>query len=193
MNFKFIGKSYLSTMSSQTSIPVDLSFDENVEYILHFLILSGLLDSEDDLLFSRITEKDRVRTWINKFKGNKDHIPSCRGDTKTCDRCQATENLRSTRRIIDEINLLIPTKTKEELILIVLEIYLTTQPQRRFVSHQEFVTFLNGDYERRYNEIFDSIDSPSKRAIAWEYIDVAKKEQAKAMIESLHDYAVTCI
>ncbi len=168
-------------------------FEDNVEYILYFLILTGLLDSEDRLLFTALTEKERVETWLAKFKQTK-HIPDCQGDTETCIRCQGIEDLVIARTTLDEMKQYFPEKTKEELILLVLEIYITTQPQQRFASQQAFMDHLNeGNYEEKYRAIFDPFDSPMQRKEAWQQADNAKKEQVRVLIESLHDCAVACI
>lgn len=168
-------------------------FEENVEYILYFLIFTSLLDSEDCLIYSTRSEKERVETWLAKFKQT-NHIPDCQGDTETCIRCQAIEDLIVARTTLDEMKGLFPEKTKEELIHLVLEIYLSTQPQQRFSSRQAFIDYLNeGNYEQRYTEIFDPLDSTMQRKEAWQHQAVVKKEQTKALIEILHDSAVACI
>lgn len=187
MKFKFEEELKFQTMGAADPI-----FEENVEYILYFLILTGLLDSEDKLLFSSTSEKERVGTWLSKFKITQ-HVESCQGDTDVCIRCQALEDLILTRTTLDEMKTYFPDKTKEELILLVLEIYLTTQPQQRFASRDDFINYLNeGNYEEKYREIFDPLDSPLQRKDKWQHVDVAKKAQAKVMIEGLHNHAVTC-
>ena len=155
---------------------------------IYFLILAGLLDSEDHLLFSRSSEQERIDTWLTKFNQTK-HIPSCQ---RECTRCQCVSDFILTQETLDEMKKYLPEQSNDNLIRLVLEIYLVTQPEQRFASRKEFMDYFNhGDGDRKYIEIFDLLDSSLQRKEAWEQADVTKKEQTKVMINLLYNHIKT--
>ncbi len=148
-----------------------------------FFLLAAIIESEDQLWYSQPSEEGRIQGWMNRAKQHINHKAGCNDNfgVLDCVACQVNAELDATVDIINDALLSNPGMSAEKAIYELLEIVLSTQPQRRFATRQEFTS---SDITQEMRNSF----TLSYRKASYLNLDTTTINQNKARIDLLHTH-----
>ncbi len=145
------------------------------------IILIALLATETDLLWNGFkTTQERVERWKNQLIASDIHDGDCISCSSPCLLCHTLDDITIADETIEESKELLGENPS---LLELVEVFLTTQPEKKYESYDEF-SKQTGSFVSMIRAITYE-DDTIKRIEKWRTLDPQVKAETQKVIQSL--------